>query len=440
MPEISLATFSDPLGQTSPADALMSANVVLRAAIFADGHRRDIATFMDLCNLIEASVLHERLFCLPTGVPAGIENIPVIKGLIEEGVLWKLEPAGNELLSKAALSVLDYIPDLSARQAKNLLMSVTGREVPHFDIDVVSKVFYRSRIHDTCISAYPHINMASRAWDVDDLQYRFMRTVSYLSYANCLNAPYFPNFSRLAIVNPLLANSVKNVQLNFMQMANKHISNYVKADEERLRLAGRQLDLSIPPLASIVFDHTRKNNSLRDALLKAREDFAPVRERFAKYAALITSDDAELRESLAALDVLESDLSTISQAAPEKSSLRMLEWRPIATFIASAVDAPDQLGSAESWTDLALKLLKMPVAAMQSYIRRRRVQPILDVPEKVRRIKGLASLTADTFSWKPSAQELEGVRLFSQAVTQPTGLPEAPDQGAPADNPDTTSA
>ena len=402
----------------TPADALISANVILRGGGFAEGVHRDIAKFMDLCTLIEASILHERLLCLPTDVPLDIDSLNVIRALKGEGVLWKLEFGTNELTSKASMSILDYLPDLSSADARNLLGSITGKEFPQFDISPVFDAFFEMNINDICRAAYPHIGMSPSSLKLNDMLYRFMRAISYLSIANYLNVAYFPNFDRLAIVNPLMHHSVRYVQVQFMKQANEEIRKHIKTKEERLRLAGRQINLSIPPLASVVFDKARKKKNLSDALLQAREEFAPIRQRFAKYAKLIASDDCSIEESLRALDTLENDLRTISEFAQQKSTLRMLEWRPIATFVASAIDDPMEFTSVKSWTDLAIKLLAMPLAAFQSYIRRRRVQPILDIPGKVQQIRGLTKLTDDLFSWYPSNEELIGIRKFSEIVTQ----------------------
>jgi hypothetical protein len=415
--EIELPVLMAGKGQSTAADALVSANVILRGGLFAEGKHRNVAMFMDLCNLIEASILHERLVCLPTNVPSGTGLLPVIRTLKQEGVLWKLEYGASDFLSQAAISVLDYIPNITVSEAKNLLLASIGKTLPLFKSDAVKDAFDTMKIQENCLAAYPHIGMKSDASDADDLTYRFRRSVSYLSVANCLNAAYFPNFNRLAIVNPILRHSLRNVRVNFIQRANEEIKKYIGAQKERLRIAGREVDISIPPLVAVVFDKARRKKSLQEAILQSREEFVPVRQRFSKYAHIAASNDYPLEESLSALDVLERDLQTISATAGKRSCLRMLEWRPVATFVASAVDNSAEMASVKSWTDLAIKLLKMPINALKSYIRQRRVQPILDIPEKVGRISSLSELTADLFSWCPSKEELVGLKKFSRVVT-----------------------
>ncbi len=106
MPEIRLPILNSAQGKMTPADALIGANVVLRGGLFAEGEYRDAALFMDLCTLIESSILHERLLCLPTGVPHGTEELSIVDTLIKEGILWKLEVDNDEFTSKAAISIL----------------------------------------------------------------------------------------------------------------------------------------------------------------------------------------------------------------------------------------------------------------------------------------------------------------------------------------------
>lgn len=415
--EIELPTLNASTEKLSPADALVSANVILRAGIFASGSYRDIALFMDFCTLIEASVLHERLICLPTETPQNIKDFDILNLLIKEGVLWKLEFGNSNIVSRASISLLNYIPNTSPSDAHNIIKSVIRREQPTFNMNPVISAFNDMGIAQICRQAYPYIGMDRYSMMKDDLLYRFLRTISYLSVANQLNTVYFPNFDRLAIVNPVLQHSVKNIETNFVKKANDEIKKYVKAQEDRLSLAGRRIDLSLPPLVSVVLDRARKNG-LRDAIIETRKEFNPIRQRFTKYSQLISSDECTMDESLKALDVLENDLRTISEYAEQKSSLRMLEWRPIATFIASAIDDPKELSSAKSWADLAIKLLAMPVNALQSYIRRRRVQPILEVSSKVTRINHLSKLTSDLFSWQPSQSELDGLKAYSALIDQ----------------------
>ena len=300
------------------------------------------------------------------------------------------------LLIVPSVSLLNYLPNTAPSDANNIIKSVIRREQPTFNIRPVYSAFDEMGIVKICRQAYPLIGMHRSSMEEDDLFYRFLRTISYLSVANQLNTVYFPNFDRLAIVNPVLQHSVKNIEVNFVQKANDELKKYVKAQEERLRLAGRRIDLSLPPLVSVVLDRARKNG-LEDAIQETRKEFSPIRQRFTKYSRLISSDECTIEKSLKALDVLESDLRTISEFAEQKGSLRMLEWRPIATFIASTIDDPKELSSVKSWTDLAIKLLAMPVNAIQSYIRRRRIQPILEISSKVNRINHLSKLTTDTF-------------------------------------------
>ena len=400
-----------------PGDALVSANVLVQGGSFAEGVNRGLHLFMNLCSLLEAAVLHERLFCLPTGVPSGSETLPVVRVLLSEGVLWKIETDTTHFEQKVPISALDFLPNTTLADTREMVRYATGELLATLPPKIL-EAFKEVGVFESCRQAYPLIGL--QEWvDRRDLIYRFMRTVSYLSVANAFNVSYLPNFNRLAIVQPILRASLDRIQSNFLARAHEQIKSIVAEQEDRLRLAGREIDLSLPPLVSVIFERARASGNLESAVLSTRAEFEPIRRRFKKYARLISSDEVPLSESLRALDILEADLRTIAGAAKEGSSLRMLEWRPLATFLAGAVDNPKDLESAKSWTDLALKLLKMPLSALASYIRCRRVQPLLELPRKIGRIEKIGSLTEDVLGWRPPQSELPSLRRFAQLVTKP---------------------
>ena len=96
------------INSITPCDALISANVIIRSGFFATGEYKRIVGFMDLINLIESSILYNRLICLPTGVPVGTEELPLIKTLAKEGISVRLldmhtiKPIDKEAVIQAA--------------------------------------------------------------------------------------------------------------------------------------------------------------------------------------------------------------------------------------------------------------------------------------------------------------------------------------------------
>lgn len=401
----------DKMDMVSMTDALVSANVVLRGGLFAEGRLRDIAAFMDLANLIESSILYNKIMCLPTFVPTGTESLPLIRSLVREGILCKLDITDDAFIERTSYSVLDYCPEEPLSFGRSLVLAATDRHAPT-PRSQIRKWLSKMKVEETCKKAYPHIGFEHFAHDTTDLCYRFMRALTYLSVANALHVQYIPNFNRLAIVNPVLRHSVRAIQAGFIQKANDLIKDRISKQHRRLLLAGREVDLPVPPMVVLALEKARRSGSLSDAVLKTRDEFKPVRDYFSKYLGAITSDEVSLEVSLRALDTLERDLKTISDLAKSSTSLRWLEWRPIATFIASIVDKPEELKSATSWSDMALRLLQMPVELILSYVRQRRVQPILDIPRKVARIQGVFGLTSELFGWSPSYSEVTGLRKF----------------------------
>ena len=107
--EIALPSLNASIEKLSPADALISANVIIRAGFFANSPHRNIALFMDFCTLIEASVLHEKLICLPTDTYQDIRDFDIINLLIKEGVLWKLEFGNSDIVNRA-ISLVTKLP------------------------------------------------------------------------------------------------------------------------------------------------------------------------------------------------------------------------------------------------------------------------------------------------------------------------------------------
>jgi len=408
-------------------DALISANVILRGGLFEAAHYRDVATFMDLVNLIEASVLFDKLVCLPTEVPDGTEDLPLIKTLASEGILWRLDLLDDEIVSKSSVSMLDYCPEENAEFGRNIILASTRLEELAFGR--VARWFTALNVESSCRKAYPHLGY-DRSFHMDrtDMQYRFIRTLSYLSVASALKIPYIPNFNRLAIVNPILRSSVATIRKGFIEQASAAVSSSVRTQHEKLQLAGREMDIFVPPIASMVLDHARSGGNLGSAILKIRKDMAATRKYFARYLETIASDDVPLEESQAALERLDSDLKTILDVTRGGSSIRLLEWRPIAAFFADRVAHPEALKSAGSLAEMSVRLLEMPVRVMRAYFRRRRVQPILDIPQKVGRIKRMGKLTQDLFGWNVSPEEAAGLRRFLMAVghtVDVTNIPES---------------
>ncbi len=297
--------FDDLKSQPIDENTVVLPNLILhRALSISEGKSWEADSYLIdalyLSMLLEKIVLHERLLVLDH--PNYDEKYYLVTGGIfrkDEENSIRARLANNPVLHKLAdTNILEFVEPSFEEDSKE-----------------IQKVMYEFRTSDE-IEDYLNPYIAQCILDIRlalDMDYSFIPdqsdyTISALSSLDIRNLDY------------------SNQLLNAYEKLNKSLHN----DLKRLVRAGNDKRIFLPPISAIILDRAQNFENIIDIAIEVREEFSKLRNQFREYEIKIRDDNLPIRESLEALDDLESALKLICPESETSTAISITEWRELA--------------------------------------------------------------------------------------------------------------
>jgi hypothetical protein len=216
----------------------------------------DYYSFAELCNLLDAVVLYEKLYTCPceysidptTGRPCVDLISPFLKGLIRENMLTYLDQPS-------------IIP--------------------------------RTDEYQTAWAAFRNAQIeAQRIWHIEQEWGVIMSTVHKLQIHPSISNS--PGYLKLLRVESSVKATVALLQ------AYRHLSRAVTSDIERVIAAGGQVFVPIPPITLEILKRVSKPAEILEEAFLLRRKFRTVREVYSEYAEKISNDELRIEKRLVA--------------------------------------------------------------------------------------------------------------------------------------------
>jgi hypothetical protein len=256
----------------------------------------DYTAFIELCNLLEAIVLYDRLYTCPIKSLTHPPNVdltsPSLRLLVEEGVLIYLG------------SPIGYL----TRDGNNPAVSPKYRK----DLSVFEKSKRDTVVHVEYLNG---VGMAS----VFGMHIHPSHANSS-GYLELLKIP-----SAMSATTALL-------------QAYAQMSKSVSSDIESIIKARGNTFIEVPPIALEIFKRVDSFREVLEETLYLRENFRSVREAYSDYAQIINDSTVPLRKSLSAQTKLKKVLTELSKPFEEQERRKILEWSSVANIVESAPD------------------------------------------------------------------------------------------------------
>lgn len=218
-------------------------------------------------------------------------------------------------------------------------------------------------------------------------------SVWQLKQADRSEASYVPNARRESEFVLWLMNRQQQRAISLLEKAYATLSEELRGMLQRLRAAGRQCQVYIPPIPAIILSRATSYDSLGLVAREMHLELEATRRAFAQYELTIRDDSLPIGESLAALDRLESGLQQLAEDQPYRAQLQVSEWKDVGGLLSAGLDGLE-LKDAGSLTGF---LLGQPVKLLGRSARRRQAAYLPTVKKDFFKIAGYGRLLQACF-------------------------------------------
>ena len=331
----------DAIGDAEASQAYLDLYTGLGSAVWLlESGCFDVRNFLELCNVLEAVVLYDRLFVTPNPCPPRGSLDPLSKLLVQEDVLRLVE-----------------IPSLPA----------VDKEIPTPD-----EVAWRRRGS----KVRRELRKQNRVEFVD---------IFFGLGANVIHGLHLhPSvYNRAAYYEGL---EVKDSLLATYSIlaAYEKLATAARRDHEAVSRFRGVETIFIPPIPAIILSKISKPEELGEELLSVRVKLKRVRSAFREYEALLRDDSLPLSKSLDAQKALKSVLEDVSRPFDAKGLSVLTEWKDVSEIV--PVDADFDADDAKSLTKF---LLGKPLEALAKTLRRRKFLQLYSLRSQYFQISGL---------------------------------------------------
>ncbi len=247
----------------------------------------DYASFAELCNLIEAIVLYDKLYTCPLSrrgkPPSIVITSDFVKGLVSEGIITYLDWPTDLLYPDSRTT-----PEAN-KYRKGLRVFKEGKKKGLLHIEHLFGVglatVHKMHIHPSISNARAYVKLLRVSESID-------------------------------------------VSVGLLR-AYKAISKSVSADLEQAIQARGQTYIQIPPIPLEIFKSVSKPDEILEEALIMRQKFQSVRKTYAEYARTIKDDSIPIKKTLAAQAKLKQVLAELSSRYGSAEERCILEWTSV---------------------------------------------------------------------------------------------------------------
>lgn len=362
----------------------------------------DLPSFLDLCSLMESSVILDGLRAIDSSdvVPSSALSA----SLEAEGLLAVFRP----VLSQADLfRVALRLPEVLTQQGPgDEFWTAPAEQRPNEDdrpqgiIDesgALRAVDYSERISDLQAQLAQLAHLPSLQGG-GDTRARLQRSVGYLVVAAANGLDYFPDFDRAPFVQSLLDKTYYSLPLQLYQRVADALDEPLGKGELVAEWTLRT-QIPIPPVSALVLSRVRSLDELPERLLEVRSEFAKYRRRFAEFKTELQAAD-RVAERVKLQRRYRQLLDSASGPQPEMvSAQEMLNLAEKVVQVAAAPVLP------QSYSAL---LLSQPLDWIRRWWRNRPIAVLFRLDSKLPRISEYQGLI----------ERIWGVQVSDQIVAQ----------------------
>lgn len=375
--------------ENADSKKVMLSSLVLHRALaleeeetwLASQHNTFLADILYLAVLLEKFVLHERLAVFDEqGVDRDILHLTGVSRRDDEGSFRSRIAKSaflNELLAANAIEFIEGDLEAKSDQIVDVMFELSP-EFEEFDDD--ASAYGRNRGY--VASSIVEIRSAF------DLNYSFIPdqsadTRDALDYLNRQN----------------------NFNVSLLAQAYRRVSDDLRGDIMRLVNAGANKKVFLPPIPAIVLSRAAKPSDISRIAVELRHEFAETRNQFSEYERRICDDSLPIRESLDALNGLDSALVAITPRTATSLATSITEWRDL-TDLSKVFDGL----STDEATSLIKMGLNMPMKLIAKKIKTRKVNYLSVMRKNFLNITGYGRLVERLFGRQISNGDFKVLR------------------------------
>ena len=362
----------------------------------------DLPSFLDLCSLMESSVILDGLRAIDSSDV--LQSSALSTSLEAEGLLAVFRPT----LSQADLfRVALRLPEVLSQQVPgDEFWTAPAEQQPSKDdrpqeiIDesgALSAVDYSERITDLQAQINQMAHLPSLKGGADT-RARLQRSVGYLVVATANGLDYFPDFDRAPFVQNLLDKTYHSLPLQLY----KRIADALDEPLGKGELVAEwtlRTQIPIPPVSALVLSRVRSLDELPERLLEVRSEFAKYRQYFAEFKTELQAAD-RVTERVKLQRRYQQLLDAASGPKPEMvSTQEMLNLAQKVIQVAAAPQLP------QSYSAL---LLSQPLDWIWRWWRKRPIAVLSRLDSKLPRLSEYQTLI----------ERLWGVQVSDQILAQ----------------------
>ena len=363
----------------------------------------------DLLSLIEAVVLHDRVYTLPAKITSDAERLVFRRKLIEFGVLEELdtskshEKIGNLIIDNLANikdpvrvagsasamdTIIDFESSIKTQIEGYLLLSeeIEGHSEPQLNDG------YDYFDGDTRIISQSSFDSMARQL-IGWIEYHYsgayenctsvLRDMYYIYSSEYFLLSYWPDSSRINFARQF-PNYLDNNQSLRKQLYEK-LAQSLKTTINDVFDDLKEEVVYIPPFSALVLDRSSSTNDIIDNTLNLRDEYTKLRKQFInleneRLAAVSIRQRKEIRKRQRML--LENAASVFDR--PHKLSLEgIVRYIPeLAKPVTSPLDP----------TKYSANLILQPVEWIGNWWRNRKISMIFHLADRVAEVKGYENL------------------------------------------------
>ena len=226
-----------------------------------------------------------------------------------------------------------------------------------------------------------------------------------LIYAIQNNHPIIPHNSRTYKRTLKYVDDLNDVNTDLLIEEYNKVSESLSDEVKRLVKYGNRKTVYIPPISSLIFSRSETINDIVKNTIEIKEEFEKVRRTFAEYENTISDDSITLKESLSALNDLESIMNQINPKENSNFYSQISEWRDATNLIKlmDGVSASD----ASSITNL---ILGKPLKYATNKFKIRKVKYLFQVVNDFLEIKNYGNLIQKLFKFEIDKEQLQSAQ------------------------------
>lgn len=186
-----------------------------------------------------------------------------------------------------------------------------------------------------------------------------------------------------------------NYQNNYLlQKEYTRISKNLKSEISKLTLYNTQRKIFIPPISALVFEKAKSEKDIFKAAEEIRYNFSDLRKTFSEYELKLKDDSLSIKESLNALNELESITSNINSKYPKGSIANISEWRDLGILL-KLIDGI----SVDDLSSLTSLFLGKPLKYLAYNLKKRKAKYLFEMVDNFLNIQNYGSLIQRTFKF-----------------------------------------